>query len=195
MLTLQQSFSPEDQARFAQDVSMEKKTIRNHNMWANIRRSSNKISTKDNIPRADDTVTQVISPNGVTQGDNGKVNHLASYEFSSKPLYLRDLAMILQHINKSSVGYSLLLEQCYWFSRTCIGVAMKRCAPKETQNPRWNTGGTYWVAKSDTARPKSEVTRLTVNRDNPDQISEFALAVDASIQEHDQQVSISFSFT
>jgi len=82
------------------------------------------------------------------------------------------------------MGYKLLMEQCYWFSRTCIGVAKERCSPKETKGTHWKTAGTYCVGKL-----KSDVTRLSINRDDLAQIDGFSRAVDAKIQENDKYVS------
>jgi len=171
---------------------MEKNAIRKRKMWASSRRSSNRISLKDDPPKADDTVSQVSSSNGVTEDDGGDVHLLASYDFSLntiRPFYLRDLVFILQHIHKSSGSYTLLTEQCYWFSRTCIGVAQRRCRGKETRTAYYNTAGTYRLAKLDTPKLKSTLT-LQINKDQSPQVEEFAKDVDADIQRHNDDVSI-----
>jgi len=91
---------------------MEKNAIRKRKMWASSQRSSKRISLKDDPPKADDTVIQVSSSNGVTEDDGGDVHLSASYDFSlnpsSRPFYLRDLVFILQHIHKSSGSYTLV---------------------------------------------------------------------------------------
>ena len=85
------------------------------------------------------------------------------------------------------MGYKLLMEQCYWFSRTCIGVAKDRCSPKEIKGTHWKTAGTYCIGKL-----KSDVTRLSINKDDLVQIDDFSRAVDAKIQENDKYVRFSF---
>jgi len=118
------------------------------------------------------------------------VHLLASYDFSSssKPLYLRDLAIILKHIHDLSREYKLLKEQCYWFSRTCIGVAKNRCGAKETRTQYWETAGTYRFAHT---KLKSAVT-LPINKDQSIQVDKIAEEVNEDIQKQDEYVSIYF---
>ncbi|KAF9565855.1 hypothetical protein CPC08DRAFT_704292 [Agrocybe pediades] len=166
------------------DIEHEKIRASNANLWLN--NSGNWVNSRKSLAssnmkednRAADTALHVDVEDGVI--DNEKVYLLATYRYNSvaTPLYLRDLVTILNHINNSHPSFKLLLKQCYWFVRTFIGVANKRCNPEIIEQPEFHLAGCYFQTKP--------TLKVTINKDSPSDIAEYAEAIDKQIKAHDR---------
>lgn len=119
--------------------------------------------------------------NGIDNRDSDKVELLVTYSNFSRPFPLRDLAIIAKTVVASADAYLLLVQQCYWFTRTMVGISVVNYHPRPQ-------GG---INKGAHDR-SGQITRLpfvpVINEDNPAEIAALVECVNHAIKADDLQV-------
>ena len=119
--------------------------------------------------------------NGIDSGDSDKADLLFTYSNFSRPFPLRDLAIIARIVVASADAYLLLVQQCYWFTRTMLGISVAQYHPQRTER----------LDNSITDR-SGRINRLPfvpiINADNPPEIAALVNLVDKAIDADDKEV-------
>ena len=144
---------------------------------------SNTSSSEDDGFQPEDTIKRSRQPNGVDRRDSDRVDLLVTYANLSCPFPLRDLAIIAQTVVASADASadSLLMQKCYWLTRTLVGITIERYHPQPV-------GGVKETAYHRSGR----ISRLpfvpVINEDNPAEITAFVECVNRAIEADDLQV-------
>ena len=93
---------------------------------------SNTYSEEDDDFEPEDTIKRSRQPNGIDRRDSDRVDLLVTHTNFSRPFSLRDLAIIAQTVVASADASAdfILLQQCYWFTRTLVGITIERYHPQ-----------------------------------------------------------------
>ena len=119
--------------------------------------------------------------NGIDSRDSDKPDLLFTYSNFSRPFPLRDLAIIARTVVESAGQYLLLAKQCYWFTRTLVGITIERYHSQPV-------GGVKETAYHRSGR----ISRLpfvpVINEDNLPEITALVECVNRAIEADDLQV-------
>ncbi len=116
-----------------------------------------------------------------------KIELLATYSGFSRTFSLRDLAIIAKAVLAKSDRYLLLMQQCYWFTRTLVQISVAIYSPQSAGSI--NTGG---LGRSGRINHLSFLP--VINEDNPAEITLLVERVNRSISVDDQEVASSDIF-
>ncbi len=91
--------------------------------------SSKTSSGKEGGFEPEDTVMRTWQANGADKDESRKIELLATYSGFSRTFSLRDLAIIAKAVLAKSDRYLLLMQQCYWFTRTLVQISVAIYSP------------------------------------------------------------------
>ncbi|KAJ3516061.1 hypothetical protein NLJ89_g1362 [Agrocybe chaxingu] len=153
------------------DVEQEKKALSRHVV---------KIPDKKENVQNNDTIVQVRNSDGQLSCCFEKVSLVATYSFET-PFPLRDLVFAASEVSQHSDAYLLLLQQCYWFCRTIVGVIVKNYPCAIEEGPVFKASGTYTVKAL-------RFPPLQINQDNSNEVQTISDKFKESIQRHDEEI-------
>ncbi len=138
-------------------------------------------SKKDNGLQPEDTIMRCSQSNGIDSRSSDKADLLATYSNFPPSFSLRDLAIIAKIVVDSADSYLLLVQQCYWFTRTLVGISIAHSGPQSI------------AVKDENAYDRSgRINRLpfipTINEDNPSEIAKLVTRVHKEIEDDNKQV-------
>ena len=138
-------------------------------------------SRNDNGFQPEDTVMRCRQWNGIANGDSENVELLVTYSNFSRPFPLRDLAIIARTVVESAGQYLLLAKQCYWFTRTMVGISVAHYHPQPA-------GGLDNSAHDRSGRINRLPFVPIINADNPPEIAALVGRVNEAIDADNEEV-------
>ena len=144
---------------------------------------SNTSSSEDDDFEPEDTIQRSRQPNGIDRRDSDRVDLLVTYTNFSRQFPLRDLAIIAQTVVASADASAdlILLQQCYWFTRTLVGITIERYYPQPV-------GGAKETAYHRSGRIRRLPFVPVINEDNLPEITALVECVNRAIKADDLQV-------
>ena len=138
-------------------------------------------SRKDNGFQPEDTVMRCRQSNGTDNRNSDKAELLVTYSNFSRPFPLRDLAIIAQSIVSSADAYLVLVQQCYWFTRTMVGICVAHYRPQPE-------GGINNISRDRSGRINQLPFVPIINEDDPHEVAALVDLVRKAITVDDLQV-------
>ncbi len=161
-------------------ISQEKQSlVRMH--LKGIVRMPKAFSGGDSDLQPENTIMRCRRSNGIANGDSEKVELLATYSDFSHPFPLRDLAIISKVVVASVDSYLPLTQQCYWFTRTMVGISVAHYHPQPAE-------GINNIARDRSGRINHLPFLPVLDQDNLDEITSLVDLVRKAVAADDLQV-------
>ncbi|CAA7261168.1 unnamed protein product [Cyclocybe aegerita] len=117
--------------------------------------------------QAQDTIVQTRNATGQLIKSLEDAEVVTSYSNFKKPLYLKDLIFAACTTSQASDEYLLFLQQCYWFSRTIVGIITTHYYPDISPGPYFSDSGKLRLSQGKWSfqineENRREVTKLAV---------------------------------